>query len=282
MKRLYRETFGAQLRQFQLGGLLLSETRLGPHTELPLHEHGDAYFCLVVNGGFAETMRGRTAECSPGSLVAHPAGDAHANRISAAGAHCLNIHPDPAWLGQSPLRRMATDLRHIALPARLPSLLRLRRELLASDAAAPLALESAILELLADAWRRPQGEQAPPWLDRVVECLEDQAPRAASLAALAAEAGVHPAHLARVFRRIKGQSIGDYVRARRIEAARLALHDGGHSIAEIAAAAGFSDQSHFSRLFKQLVGDTPRRYRQAVQSASYCANPVQDRPSRRQ
>ena len=282
MKRLHRETFGAQLRQLHLDRLLLSETRLRPHTELPLHEHSDAYFCLVVGGGFAETMRSRAAECSPGSLMVHPAGDAHANRISAVGAHCLNIHPDPSWLAESPLRRMAGDLRHIALPARLPSLLRLRRELLASDQAAPLALESAVLELLADAWRQPPRTDAPPWLDRVIQCIEDQPTQAASLAALAAEADVHPAHLARVFRRIKGLSIGDYVRARRIETARLALHGGERSIAEIASAAGFTDQSHFSRLFKQLVGETPRRYRQAMQSASYCANPVQDRPARRQ
>jgi AraC family transcriptional regulator len=78
---------------------------------------------------------------------------------------------------------------------------------------------------------------------------------------LADEAGVHPVHAARVFRRHHGETITEYVRGLRIEHARRALLEGGRSLSSIAIATGFADQAHFSRRFKQVVGMPPGRYR---------------------
>ena len=76
--------------------------------------------------------------------------------------------------------------------------------------------------------------------------------------------GVHPAHLARCFKREYGQTVGEYARALRLEwaAEQLALDDA--SLAEIALGAGFADQSHFTRAFRQHAGVTPGRYRELV------------------
>jgi AraC family transcriptional regulator len=54
----------------------------------------------------------------------------------------------------------------------------------------------------------------------------------------------------------------------RIEFARRELAASSASLSEIAVSAGFCDQSHFSRLFKQYIGVTPAEYRLALQSAS--------------
>ena len=55
--------------------------------------------------------------------------------------------------------------------------------------------------------------------------------------------------------------MGDYVRRRRIERAKQQLRNSRSRLAEIAAANGFADQSHFSRLFRQYTGTTPSRFR---------------------
>ncbi|HEX7111160.1 MAG TPA: helix-turn-helix transcriptional regulator, partial [Mizugakiibacter sp.] len=81
-------------------------------------------------------------------------------------------------------------------------------------------------------------------------------------------AGVHPAHLARRFRRALGLSVGEYQRRLRIEATREALAHSPQPIAAIAAAAGFADQSHYARVFQRLTGEAPRDYRRRMQSAS--------------
>ena len=83
------------------------------------------------------------------------------------------------------------------------------------------------------------------------------------LRALAASAGVHPTHLARTFRRFHGRSLGDYVTGLRIQRACRALGESDDTLAAIASETGFTDQSHFTRSFRDAVGTTPARYRRA-------------------
>jgi AraC family transcriptional regulator len=80
---------------------------------------------------------------------------------------------------------------------------------------------------------------------------------------VATEAGVHPAHLARVFRRHHRCTIGSYLRRLRLDAACRQLVSGERPLADIALAAGFADQSHFSRLFRAATGVTPTHYRRS-------------------
>ena len=76
---------------------------------------------------------------------------------------------------------------------------------------------------------------------------------------------MHPSHLARSFQRAQGLSAGEYQRGLRIALARKALTDKQRSIADVAAMAGFHDQSHFARVFRRLTGETPRDYRHRTQ-----------------
>jgi AraC family transcriptional regulator len=68
-------------------------------------------------------------------------------------------------------------------------------------------------------------------------------------------------YLASTFRDKYGHSILDYLRQLRVEYASRQLSDSNDSLAAIAQAAGFSDQSHFSRIFKRVTGVTPAVYR---------------------
>ena len=54
---------------------------------------------------------------------------------------------------------------------------------------------------------------------------------------------------------------GEYIRQLRVEYACRQLSSSSTALAEIASAAGFSDQSHFSRTFKRQIGMTPSQYR---------------------
>ena len=74
-------------------------------------------------------------------------------------------------------------------------------------------------------------------------------------------------HCAHQFKRATGLPPYQYVITRRVERAQQLLREGDLSLAEIAARAGFSDQSHFSRHFKRLVGVTPRQFRMHTRTA---------------
>jgi AraC-like DNA-binding protein len=81
-----------------------------------------------------------------------------------------------------------------------------------------------------------------------------------SLERLADLAGLSPFHLTRIFRREVGLPPHVYLKQVRVFKARQLL-DQGLAIAEAAAEAGFTDQSHLSRQFKKLLGITPGQYR---------------------
>jgi AraC family transcriptional regulator len=68
-------------------------------------------------------------------------------------------------------------------------------------------------------------------------------------------------HVAQTFRRFHQCTIGEYLRRLRVDYACHELAGSERAICEIAAAAGFSDQSHFNRSFKRETGMSPSQYR---------------------
>ena len=108
--------------------------------------------------------------------------------------------------------------------------------------------------------RRP-----PPWLLQAQELLYAQFTQVIRAADVASAVGVHPAHLARVFRNQFKLSMGSYVRRLRLDWAAQELVRSEVSLTAVALAAGFADQSHFTRFFKRHTGLTPNAYRRSRQ-----------------
>ncbi len=82
------------------------------------------------------------------------------------------------------------------------------------------------------------------------------------LTGLAAELGVHPAHLSRMFRRALGVTLSSYVLRRRVDLVCAALaSDREASLARLAQETGFADQSHLCRSFLRVTGLTPGAWR---------------------
>jgi AraC family transcriptional regulator len=81
------------------------------------------------------------------------------------------------------------------------------------------------------------------------------------IGAVAREVNVHPSHLARAFRQHFRMPLGSYVRKLRLEWVASELLGSEDSLANVALAAGFADQSHLTRAFKCHTGLTPQAYR---------------------
>jgi AraC family transcriptional regulator len=117
------------------------------------------------------------------------------------------------------------------------------------------AVESFLTALLREA------AAAPKWFMEVKEHVE--ANTASTLREIGRSVGRHPAHIMREFRRREGVPLGEYQRALRIASACRMLRQSRRSLADIALACGFADQSHFTRTFKRFVNMTPHAYRKA-------------------
>lgn len=104
---------------------------------------------------------------------------------------------------------------------------------------------------------RFRGGLAGGALRRVRAYIDDHIGERISLDELARQAGVSRFHFARQFRLSTGESAMGYLRRVRIERSKSILQTRGTTIAEVAARLGFSDQSHFTRIFGRLVGVSP-------------------------
>jgi AraC family transcriptional regulator len=258
------QPFGRIARAHRTARLAATESHYQPGAVLPAHLHEAPYFCWVASGGFTERRCGREREQRAGDLIFHPAGEVHSDRFGSDGATCCNVELHAAGTELAPLwTRLASE--GSVPPASHALAVRIHRELRQSDAFTPLAIEALALELLVTAAR---GEQrlsaADSVLERVRQRLHDDPAESHGLASLAAEAGLHRAHLARAFRARYGVSIGEYLRQARVERAIAELSrssDAPVSLAELALRCGFADQSHFTRVFRRRTGTTPGRFR---------------------
>ncbi len=217
------------------------------------------YVAVVISGAMEKTL-GDGMSFGAGSALTMAAGARHGARFGPQGATIVIVKArEPSSDVARSLDRFV-ELRGCGLGwlAR-----RLATELRASDAVAPLAVEGIALELYAAATRETaaQPRRFPPWLDAAEEILRARSGECVRLSKLAAELGVPSVQVARAFRARHGVSVGEYGRRLRVESSAGELVRGDRSLAEIAAEAGFADQSHFTRLFKRYFGTTPARYR---------------------
>jgi len=144
--------------------------------------------------------------------------------------------------------------------------LKLYHEFRSTDSASRLAIEGLILEIVAEACRLENRSEVsrPAWLRQLREVLHERFADALSLRDIAKLVDIHPVHMATVFKAHFNCTIGEYVRRLRVEYACRELGQSSKSLAEIASAAGFSDQSHLSRVLKERLGMTPTEYRARI------------------
>jgi AraC family transcriptional regulator len=263
-------THGDIVRWRRVGGLLLAEVVYEPGQRIHRHVHPHARFVLVLQGAITEIRGTESNTYGPSSLLFRRAAEPHSYVVSRAGATCLIVDVDDGWYARA--RQHAPVLAQSAafgggfvvhLAHRLYGEFRLR------DEVSRLAIESIALGVLAEASRRVAraGERRmPQWLQRARALVERHFAEPLPLAAVAGQVGVHPVHLARTFRRCYDTTFASYVRHLRVEFARRELAGSAASLSDIAIAAGFCDQSHFTRLFKRHTGLTPAEYRLALQA----------------
>ncbi len=254
----------------QVAGLTLTDTTFAPGLKLQKHYHENAHFCLLLQGRFTERCEKRTFECKPMSLSFLGAGEAHSDHFHSPGVRCFIFDLAPSWIEHAreygvrlygSANYQGGPLSQLALKA--------HAEFCRGDKSSQLAIEGLGLELIAEASRHPHStldRSVPVWLTRAREMLHAHFSESLTHTEIASAVGVHPVHLAREFRRHYQCTIGEYVRRLKVEYACLQLTVSEASLHQIALAAGFFDQSHFARTFKQIMGVTPGEYRRYYRS----------------
>ena len=106
--------------------------------------------------------------------------------------------------------------------------------------------------------------KTPLWVKELKNIIQDQidAQFTFDLKKISSELDLNPSYLSREFsKHFEDLNFGEYVRKLRIEKAINLIENSTHTLTEIAYMTGFSDQSHFTRIFKLHTGKNPSSYR---------------------
>jgi len=262
------------LRTVRRAGLEAYEAMYAARSRLPEHEHAAPFFTYVLRGEYVEQVGPLQRHSARGTVIFHRHHEAHANIVGPEGTASLNVElTDALWRELTADVVPASDMVGRPLSAGGDAewlALVVWREFHHDDPASTLGLSEAVALLCAEV-RTSQARcvfEPHRRLDRCVEYLRSAPAARTSLADVARIAGVHPIHLAKLFRKRFGYSMGEFVRRQRIRWACDQLARDTGTISAIALRAGFADHAHFTRTFRRVTGCSPRWYRQHVSVTS--------------
>lgn len=258
MERSRTEFWGEGKRHVEAGGFSFHHLCATlPEDAVDLHTHAEAHFILVLSGGYISSAKGAPAVSSAPLLIYNPPGTTHRDRFLKGQGTFLAVSGGEAGPDGEAFSLTDPLAHHFA---------RTIVRGLHDGRCTRFELEALALELLAAVAPRgresPAGACRPPaWLKFAFELIFTGDDPDLTVSDVAAAAGVHRVHLARVFREFLECSPGEVLRGRRLERAAQMIGGSTASLADIACATGFVDQSHLTRTFRQRLGATPTAWR---------------------
>ena len=108
-------------------------------------------------------------------------------------------------------------------------------------------------------------KKTPAWVTELKHIIQDQIDSNLTLTQISKSLHINPSYLSREFsKHFNSLSFGEYIRKLRIEKAIDLMGQNSYSLTEIAYLTGFSDQSHFTRIFKKHTGQNPSAYKKKL------------------
>lgn len=258
---------GESLKSCSVPGFIMSECRYPPHFETPLHTHVRALFCLAVEGAYTARYGPKTCTCEPSSLLFHAPNEMHSEHFQNSGGRFFIIEIEPWWLErvreQGAVIDFSSDLKGGSLAM---FGMNLYQEFLAMDEVSPLIVEGLMLAIVGKASRHATTDASshpPGWLEQARQLIHVRFTETLTLTEIAGAVGVSPSYLAQMFHKHYFNTVGGYIRQLRLEFACREMGASDAPLCQIALAAGFSDQSHFTRMFKRRMGISPSKYRES-------------------
>jgi AraC family transcriptional regulator len=255
--------YGQGRREIHTPSFELAEMN-SENREIEKHTHLNAHFVLVVRGVYLTAALPEEGPCGPSTLVFNPSGTTHRDRFRNSQGRFFTISVAPE-IAERIERKIQSPVAFTQGKI-IRTIQRVHSEFQYHTDLSPMIMEGLGLELAGTAgqWLGQRDPQAPRWLKTARDLIQDSHGASLRVKDVARVAGVHPIHLARVFRQFFRCSPGEYARRCRMERVRRLLASENVPLAEIALQVGFTDQSQLTHAFKQFTGLTPGAFRRAL------------------
>ncbi len=266
MKILSRgEYYGNQNSENSFNGVLLSQySYTAERTDW--HYHENPYFMYVLSGDMKDCNSKVKTLCPPGSLMFNNWQEPHFGSKHSNNASGFHLEFEKNWLQKNGISLNLWEGSQLIQNPKLHFLFaHIYHEFMVSDSFSNVSVEVLLLqvcEALSDV-KEMSATTHPNWVNHLKELLHYDS-STLTLQYLAKELNVHPVHISRAAPKYLSMSLGKYIRQQKLKKALPLLLDSSNSLTNITYEAGFSDQSHFNRVFKSQFNMNPSHFRKVI------------------
>jgi AraC family transcriptional regulator len=263
MSALEKGTFsGKTIDGLQAEGVLARASMFRKESaNAAIHYHENSHVSFIVQGGVLDKRKTWETERLPGEVMFFHAGEPHQTFIRSFPTKNINLAIEHEFLRDNLATEAAVEAAVETNPHAKFTMLRIYKELISGDVFSDCSIKMLLLNLIHTNSENGSKTVRPDWIKTVAELIRDKWNESLTLNDLSAAAGVHPITVSKHFTKYFSCTFGEYMRRLKIEKSLYFLKDSSFSLTEIAAECGFSDQSHFTRTFKQLTGFLPNTYK---------------------
>lgn len=252
---------GKVLDLSQADGILAGATSYNPGDGTGvMHYHKNSHLSFVLCGGGVEKRRSSEVERLPGQIMFFHAGEPHQCINKSFPARNINLEIEPAFFSDNQFTESDINLSVLRNPNSKFVMLKVYKELLAADSFSGSSVKMLLLYLMCGNPKTESRSGQPLWVNLAREVLHDRWNGQLSLRDLSQATDVHPVTISKFFPMYFSCTFGEYMRRIKIEKSLHLIKTSAYSLTAIAQECGFSDQSHFTRTFKQLTGFLPSQY----------------------
>ena len=266
MKILTKGTYyGRQDLEKSFNGIILSQYNY--YTDkTDWHYHENPYFWFVLNGDMMDCNKKMKTLCPSGSLLFNNWQEVHYGSKHSENANGFHLEFQKEWFDNNGIDLDLFEGSQLIQNPQVHFLFtKLYYEFRNSDQYSEVTVELLLLqicEVLSDL-KETNFNKVPSWINDLKELLHFDTSNL-SLQYLSEQLGIHPVHISRAAPKYLSTSLGEYVRQQKLKKAIPLLLDPNNSLTKIAYQSGFSDQSHFNRVFKSYFNMNPSRYRKKL------------------
>jgi len=259
------EYFGDQRWALAQKGISLSEyDYVDPGT--PWHYHENPYLMYVIHGNMLDINKQQQSHLPTGSLMFLNWEEVHRSTKASNSGRGFHLQMDRSWLIAHDLD---ADLWEGSSKIENPSihhlLGKIYHEFRQTDQFSSLTIEVLVLQLCAALTTNATviSQSEPDWIRQLKSILHENS-QEITLSRLSEQLGVHPVHISRTIPAFLDTTLGEYLRREKVKKAFPLLLNKNRTLSEIAYECGFSDQSHFTRIFKKYYKLAPNAFRKSL------------------
>lgn len=266
MKGLEREQYlGNTKRIFNNSdGVSIIETEYKNTVFEGWHSHENAHITLFLRGGTLEKRKKEYNVIQPGSLLFYRSDELHLNYETKFPSYNINIEIEESIIKNFNFTEDMFEKAILNDEKVKFIILKMFKESLIGDSFSTDSINMLYAQLASNVDKYERFTNAPQWVSYLFQLLNDCWLENLSLEQLSKILNLNPITISKHFPRYFGCTLGEYMRRQKVQKSLVLIQQSKVPLTEIGFECGFSDQSHFIRVFKEQTGFLPKQYQKLI------------------